>query len=303
MPAGAIGAILKFMQPRVKLILDSVEPHAESMAECNIWKRNSLKFRLLFFFEKLQIWKADRLILAEKDMPVYIKNTYHLTISDYFVKPSCVDLEMFSARCIKEPGLLSYLNLEDKVVCVYAGKFGGFYLKDEIFKFIRACQEYWGRNKFRFLLLSNADEAFLKDMTVKYGIEEDAVIKLFVPHAEIPKYIGLADFALSPYKPVPSKRFGTPIKNGEYWAMGLPVVITPDISEDSNIITENNAGVVLNGFTEEDFLHAITQIDKTISHKSRMEVYNAIRPLAEKYRNFSIAEEVYGKLYSGLVTC
>jgi glycosyltransferase involved in cell wall biosynthesis len=153
------------------------------------------------------------------------------------------------------------------------------------------------------LLLSNADEAFLKDMTVKYGIEEDAVIKLFVPHAEIPKYIGLADFALSPYKPVPSKRFGTPIKNGEYWAMGLPVVITPDISEDSNIITENNAGVVLNGFTEEDFLHAITQIDKTISHKSRMEVYNAIRPLAEKYRNFSIAEEVYGKLYSGLVTC
>ena len=109
--------------------------------------------------------------------------------------------------------------------------------------------------------------------------------------------MGLADFAISPYKPVPSKLYGTPIKNGEYWAMGLPIVITPNISEDSGIVKNNNVGAILNGFNKEDYNKAIKEIDFIISGKNRREVYAMIRPLVEKYRNFSIAEKVYAAIY------
>ena len=131
----------------------------------------------------------------------------------------------------------------------------------------------------------------------KYSIDKATIIKLFVPHNEVAKYMGLADFAISPYKPVPSKRYGTPIKNGEYWALGLPVVIPPNISEDSEIIEKNNAGAILHGFNNEAYKKAISQIDSLISNSSRNEVYKMIRPLAEKYRNFSIAEKVYAEIY------
>ena len=96
---------------------------------------------------------------------------------------------------------------------------------------------------------------------------------------------------------MPSKRYCAPIKNGEYWAMGLPIVIPPNISVDSQIIKESRAGAILESLDEKGYTSAIMQIEAIIKGKSRMEIYNQIRPLAEKYRNFSIAEKIYRKIY------
>ena len=75
-PAGAIGAILKFFKRKTTLVLDSVEPHAESMVECKIWKPSGLKFKLLFFMEKFQIKKANSIIMATEGMVKYIKEKW-----------------------------------------------------------------------------------------------------------------------------------------------------------------------------------------------------------------------------------
>ena len=120
---------------------------------------------------------------------------------------------------------------------------------------------------------------------------------MFVPHSQIPKYMGLADFAICPVKPVPTKKYCSPIKDGEYWALGLPVVITKNISIDSDIISANNAGAVIEILNEDGYADAVKKIESIISSSSRAEVYAKIRPLAEKYRNFSIAEEVYKAIY------
>lgn len=122
-PAGAIGVILKMLYNKVKLVLDSLEPHAEAMLECKIWKKG-VKFKALFYLEKLQIKKADNLIFAAKGMDKYISEKYKLNVAGYFVKPACIDLSMFSENLIKDSGLLKELGLENKIVCVYAGKFG-----------------------------------------------------------------------------------------------------------------------------------------------------------------------------------
>lgn len=109
--------------------------------------------------------------------------------------------------------------------------------------------------------------------------------------------MGLADFALCAINPVPSKKYCTPIKDGEYWALGLPVVIMRGISVDSQIIEENRAGAILKSLDDAGYTNAAGQIDSIIKSRSRTEIYNQIRPLAEKYRNFTIAEEVYKKIY------
>ena len=295
-PAGAIGAILKVLNGKIKLVLDSVEPHAEAMVECNIWTKGGIKFMGLFFLEKLQFKKADYLIFAATEMDKYIKNKYGLNVSG-IVKPACVNLTLFSEKLLKNGELLKKIGLDGKIVCVYAGKFGGFYLEDETFQFVKQCEEYWGKDKFRFLALSNATDEYINAKLSRYNIQASTAVKLFVPHKEVPQYMGLADFAFSAYKPVPSKRYGTPIKNGEYWALGLPVVIPPNISDDSAIIERHNAGTILKGFSKENYMQSIAQIDSIIKGKTRDEIYRIIRPLAEKYRSFSIAEEVYRKIY------
>jgi hypothetical protein len=69
-------------------------------------------------------------------------------------------------------------------------------------------------------------------------------VKRFAPHQQVAGILNAADFAICPVKPIPSKRYCSPIKNREYWATGLPVVITNHISTDSELIALKNVGAV-----------------------------------------------------------
>jgi len=134
-------------------------------------------------------------------------------------------------------------------------------------------------------------------MCVGTSIRPENVISVFVPHKEIPDYLGLGDFAFSAFKPVPSRRYCTPIKNGEYWAMGLPVIIPKGISEDSDIIAESGTGVVLENFSEAELKRAWNKIDLLMDQNMDGKLSEKIHELAVKHRNFKIAEEVYRKIY------
>lgn len=130
----------------------------------------------------------------------------------------------------------------------------------------------------------------------KHNIPGKAIEVLFVPYQDIHPYFQMADFALNPVKPVPSKRYCTSIKDGEYWAAGLPVVITKNISDDSEIIQNNSVGYVLNSLENTEYVNACFTIDELLKH-SKSELTNKIIALAKKHRGYHIAEEVYKNIY------
>ncbi|MBS1488010.1 MAG: glycosyltransferase [Bacteroidetes bacterium] len=292
-PAGAVGYILSMVTGK-KLVIDSYEPHAEAMVENGTWKKNSIAFKLLFWLEKKQTQKAEFIIAATKGMREYAQEKYGVAIKNYFVKPACVDLSLFSLTKKKDQVLINQLNLADKITCVYAGKFGGIYLESEIFDMFKAAYDFWG-DQFRVLLLTDFSREEINAHCVRVKIPNSIITNRFVAHREIPFYMGLADFAICPVKPLPSKRYCTPIKNGEYWAMGLPVIIPLNISDDSEIIESNNAGAVLYELNEQTYQSAIEKIDKIIKEPNE-ERTKRIRLLALTYRDFSVAEKVYKSL-------
>lgn len=291
-PPGAIGFFLSVLLNR-KLILDSYEPHAEAMVENGTWKREGLAFKLLFWLERKQTERASCVISATEGMHEYAKRKYHVDIKNFFVKPACVDLNLFNEEAMNDQTLRHQLALVDKIVCVYAGKFGGIYLDDEIFDFIKVASNHWG-NSFRFLILTSHSNEEIARYCNRAGVDVNCVLMRFVPHNEIPKYIGLADFALTPVKPIPTKRYCTPIKDGEYWALGLPVVIPARISDDSDIIEKNNIGAILNDFNQRAYQMAVESIDAI---RKQPDIRTKIRHIAKQYRSFEIAENVYKHVY------
>ena len=295
-PAGMIGYILSLLTGR-PLIIDSYEPHAETMVENGVWKKNGLVYRLLFFFEKRLTKRAKYLIATTEGMKSYAKEKYHFYGNNIYVKPACVNLTLFSEANLKNNRLEEELKLQDKIVGVYAGKFGGIYLEEDIFDFFKVAENYWG-DKFRALILSAHTKLEIENYASKSNINPKTIVHRFVAHQEIPNYIGLGDFGITPVKPIPTKRYCTPIKDGEYWAMGLPIVITKNISDDSDIIENNKIGSVLEELNDVAYLKAIKEIDELLSNNSREELYQKIRPIAEKYRNFEIAEKIYKEIYS-----
>jgi glycosyltransferase involved in cell wall biosynthesis len=294
-PAGAIGYVLSVITGR-KLVVDSYEPHAEAMVENGTWKRDSIAFRLLFLLERLQTKRARYVISATEGMRSYAKQKYNVDLINFKVKPACVDLTLFSKGNLKKDDLLQSLGLDNKIVCVYAGKFGGIYFDREVFDLFKHAHEHWGE-RFRVLLLTSHSTEEVDRFCDQSGLDRNIVFTRFVAHASIPDYIGAADFAVTPVKPVPTKRYCTPIKDGEYWALGLPVIISRDISDDSDIIHNNNIGAVIPDYNPENFRKAFTIIDQLLSESTDTR-FARIRAIAEKYRNFSVAHDAYKSIYS-----
>lgn len=294
-PAGMLGYILSRLTGR-PLVIDSYEPHAEAMVENGTWRRGGVAHRVLFLFERLQTRRAKVLIAATEGMRDYALEKYGRTDARWFTKPACVDLDRFSDRNIKRPDLLRSMGMEGRVVALYAGKFGGIYLEQEVFDLLRVARDHWG-DRLRVLLLTSHTMDELGPLMDKAGIDRGIFTIRWVPHGEVPDLMGLADFALTPVKPVPTKRYCTPVKDGEYWALGLPVIITKDISDDSGIIQENVIGAVLTDLDRNGYERAVNGIDALITGLSRKELYDRIRPVAVRFRGFDRAERIYATIY------
>jgi len=187
-------------------------------------------------------------------------------------------------------------NFEQKIVCVYAGKFGGIYQTNEVFDFFNACEKFWG-DRFRVLLLTSHNKNEIAEWCKKSSFDINKMVIRFVTHEDIPDYMGLGDFAITPVKPIPTKRYCTPIKDGEYWSLGLPVVIPPRISDDSGLIEENKIGAILSVFDEQHYNQAVTEIDGLLKNDVKR-LNERIRSIALKYRNYDLARNIYAKIYS-----
>lgn len=297
-PAGWPGSALS-RQMGIPLVLDSFEPHAEPMVETGTWKAGGLAYTTLFTLEKKQVRQARWIIGVVAAMKEYAQRKYGYNGNNFLVKPACIDFSQFNLLKRKKQELKDKLQLTDEVVCVYAGKFGGLYMREEAFRFFRMAHEVFGK-KFKVLLLSSTSQEEINTMAQAAGLDPSVLITTFVPHAEVPGYMGLADFAFSAFKPVESRKYCTPIKNGEYWAMGLPVVIGEGISEDSDIIREANAGYVLKSLSDDEFRNAAAHIRRMLQSEDRHKLANRIHELAQKHRNFAIAENVYRTIYGSL---
>jgi hypothetical protein len=294
-PPGVEAFILSKLTGK-RLIIDSFEPHAEAQVENGSWTKKSLGYKVLWYFEKKMALHAETLIYTAQNMVQYAKEKYGAYDAKEFVKPACVNLDQFSKSHVKNNTLLNELGLKDKVVALYTGKFGGIYHDVEVFQYLKAASEFWPNN-FAALIISPTPRAEIKLYCHKVNLDPDLVISRFVPHEKIASYMGLADFALTPVRSVPTKKCCTPIKDGEYWALGLPVVITRDISDDSNLISSHKIGSVISNFDPDEINRSLLEVH-SILNQDKDELYTRIRSVAETYRNFKIAENIYQEIYS-----
>lgn len=276
------------------LIIDSFEPHAEPMLEVGQWRRNGSAFRTLFRMEKQQARAADAVIAASPSMKRYSWERYRALHPSFQVKPACVDRRELHGKAEEHRSLPP--DLEGKVVGIYAGKFGGIYLEGETFDLIRAAWEEWGSDFF-MILLTDLPEEKGRSWAARKGIPENVILQEWMEPEKVPAYLRVADFAINPVRPVPSKRHCTSIKDGEYWAMGLPVIIPEGVAEDARIIREEGIGVVLPDLSPASMRNGIKEMRNILEEPELPAIKERIGGVADRERGFDRALNVYRKVY------
>jgi hypothetical protein len=291
--AGAVAWLSSRLSSR-KLIIDSWEPHAECMVETGVWNRSSLSFRLLWWMEKKMAHDADILIAAHPEMIRYAEEKWQFSPAQVRYRPACVNLEEFNPARFDRTALRKKFSLaHDAIVCVCASQLGGMYYLDESLMLFDHGRRHWG-NRFVVQLLTSTPKETILERANAMSLNIDHVHIHCCAPEDVPEHLALADFAYNPQKAVASKRYGTPVKNGEYWAMGLPIAMMKETSQDSTLAIAHQAGVVLEDMSIASMSWLMEQLELLLNDSGCRE---RCRSVAQQTRSFAIAEEAYRSIY------
>jgi bifunctional DNA-binding transcriptional regulator/antitoxin component of YhaV-PrlF toxin-antitoxin module len=277
-----------FQSTKIPFYVESFEPHADYMKDTGVWHKWGIKYQIQRYWEKQQLKLASGIVT--------VSNNY----TEYLIKNNIRTKQLYTASCAVDISLFKF-NLEnrfqireklgfskDQVVCVYVGKFGGLYMDVSDLKFIGSLIHFFPNLGLIILTPENKNN-ILKELRKITNQNFKLIIK-DVSHSEVPIYLSGADFALSINKSFASGKYLSPIKVGEYWANGLPILMTEGIGDESDYLEKENGGVLFNDHNLMTGLKSLQKILFESGHRTR------ISELAAKYRSFDSLIRTYEEL-------
>jgi glycosyltransferase involved in cell wall biosynthesis len=294
-PAGAIGYLVN-RKIGIQYAVESFEPHADYMHESGVWARWDPRYILQRYWEKRQLETARYLLPVSQHYHDYLIER-KIDRGKLFTMPCAVDLQMFAFSRENRLSTRRALGVADDVIVgIYVGKFGGMYFDREAFQIFAFAKNYFDR--FYLVILSPDERNDIATKLQKAGyLPKEFSIKR-IGHTEVPPFLSASDFAFATYKPGYFKRYLSPVKVGEYWAAGLPVLLTDGVGDDHAIIEKLKIGSVFslkNNELENAFLKL-----RAILEKGRVSINEHIQPVAVRHRNFSQNEMIYNTIIDNL---
>lgn len=293
--AGAFGHRIK-RKLGTPYIVESFEPHRDYMVESGVWSRYDLRSFIQSLHEGQQKESADFILPVSSN---YVTKLIGEGIDRDKISllPCCVDLQKFSFDTIVRNAMRDLHSYHDRdVVGIYVGKFGGIYYDREAFRIFREAFDYFGV-RFQLILLSSDEHDGIRMRASQHTIPLERVVIRSVPHDEVNSWLCAADFAFCTVRPAPSRKFCSPVKNGEYWACGLPVVIEPGIGDDSDIIAGEGGGVVVR---EGNYSAAFRKVEQLLA-QGRSQLAEVIRSIAVQHRDPRRIVDIYREMLNRLL--
>lgn len=292
-PAGAL-AYLVWQKTRLPFYVESFEPHADYMLESGVWKSYDPRYLFQRHWEKRQKQLARGLMpVAENYREQLIREG--VPAERIVTVPCSVDAPAFAYNASAGQRMRQQLGFSSPqaVVGIYVGKFGDIYYDEEAFALFRAAADYFGP-EFRLIVLTPQPEAEVRRKLAAVGLGDDRVFVTKAPHHLVPDYLSAADFAFAPIRPAPCRLFCSAIKVGEYWANGLPVLLSPGVGDDSAIVEREQGGAV---FDLDRPASVPAALDRVRQLLARPDHRAAIRELALRYRSVTRARDAYATFF------
>jgi glycosyltransferase involved in cell wall biosynthesis len=271
-----------------KLIYHNEGFYPDEQVDAGVWKAGSTPHRLARSLEDGMYARADGIIALSnrarttiEAMPaVKRKGTPLITV------PSCVDLDHFRPDCPKAPWMGKPLRL------IYIGSVGGRYLLDKIGRFAAVASQMADGVSLR--ILTKAEPGLVASMLGSGGLSRGSWSLDSVSRREMPGELACHDAGLFFLASGISEHGCSPTKIGEYWAMGLPVITSPGVSDTDEIIRNERVGVIVSNHSDESYRRAVFELTSLLRDPETPE---RCRRAAEKYYSLEKAWHRQALLY------
>jgi glycosyltransferase involved in cell wall biosynthesis len=279
----------------VPYAVDYFEPHADYMAEVGDWQRGGALHRGLTWLMRMQLRTALRVVtVAQHYRQMLIREG--VEADRILVAPCPVDFDLMRFDPTVGKALRARIGIGNGPVAIYLGKFGGLYHTERSYQAFARFLEMAGPDAYMIILTPEPRERVMAGLR-QAGANLTRVYVGFVDHPEVASWLSAADLAFAPYRGTPSSASISPMKIGEYWAAGLPVLLTRGVGDDSDIVGSDPDGGALFDPEGTDLDSALAQVLGTIASPGQRERTAA---LAKKHRAMAFTETAYRTILAAL---
>lgn len=252
-------------------------------------KNTILRYYYMRYVEKIELKKADKLTCVSHNLKMYIENISGR--QKVAVIPCCFDKKKFKFDVVARKKLRKSLgfNNDQKVICYSGGLSNWQRIDDIIFLYEKISKQTQG---FKFLFLTRESTQLQLKLDNSTLCRTSYMIKS-CQHDDVYRYLSAADAGIIMREDTIVNNVASPIKIAEYMACGLPVILTRGIGDASDLISENNLGLLL--VDSPDMSTQVIQYFKQLDVKTTR--HNAIKYCDEFY-SMEAQLEVYKALYS-----
>jgi glycosyltransferase involved in cell wall biosynthesis len=279
---GLIGYALASLV-RAKLIYHNEGFYPDEQVDSGVWPQGSRPHLIAKALEQRMYARADGIIALSHRAKQVIGSLPEVQRegTPIIVVPSCVDLSHFRwepSKPIIEKDMLRF---------IYIGSVGKRYILDRVGRFMAVALQEGKRARLR--VLTQSEPLLVNSMLSASGLSTDAWSVDSVPYAAMPEQLVTHDAGFFFLTQGISEHGCSPTKIGEYWAVGLPVISTPNVSDTDEIIKRERVGVIVREHSDGAYRRAIGELtsllgDEELSRRCRRaaETYYALEPACER---------------------
>lgn len=289
------GGIAHFVHGRtgVPYAVDYFEPHADYMVDVGEWKSGGPLDRGLRYLIGSQLRTARQCVTVTRNYRDRLINAgadaARLLVAPCPVDPVSMHFDATARNVVREQ-----LGWGEAMIGIYAGKFGGLYHREQAFRAFAGAQRTVGAGYGLIILTPAPREEVIEGLRAA-GFPSDRVLVEYAPHEAVPRYLSAADFAFAPYRGTRSSACISPMKIGEYWANGLPVLLTRGVGDDSALVDADRFAGALFDPEGNDLDGAMKRVLGTLVEPGHRE---RTAQLAVKHRSMERTREAYRVILS-----
>lgn len=286
---------------RAKLIYHNEGFYPDEQVDGGVWQADSLPHRLARHLEQRLYARADGIIAMSHRARKMIEAlpAVERKRTPVIVVPSCVDLNLFKFREAASSDNDNMLRL------IYIGSVGGRYILDRIGRFAAVAAQI---KRVHLRILTRTDPGIVAGLLSDSGLPADAWSVDCVPYTAMPEQLAAEHAGMFFLTQGISEQGCSPTKIGEYWATGLPVVTTPNVSDTDEIVRNERVGVVVGEHTDAAYQQAVAELlklleDRDLSLRCRRAAENhyALNPACD--RQLALYQTILSRRYGKADAC
>jgi glycosyltransferase involved in cell wall biosynthesis len=297
-------ALSHAIRRRVPLLFDTRAFWPEEKIDQGHWRADGPVFRAAKALERRVLRRAKAITTLTHDARSFLRHEYahrEEITAPIQVIPTCADLDTFTPRASSSQAPAAGSSgrdaeLADRLVLVYVGSLGHWYLEDEMAQFYAAFRRAAGR-KTAFLVVTRQDTASLRAKLQALGCGDELVVRS-ASREEVPGWLRQADASVCFIRPQFSKRASAPTKLGEVLGCGLPVVVNV-IGDLARVVGGSTAAFVVDDPGSRAALDRAAE--SLVRATERPETSSEARRLAVRWYSLADAVEAYDRVYRGML--